>query len=88
MYNRTSTCMKVNDARTVNRDIYKPFLLPQKPYYSSQLSAALRKIPQKCLNVKALTFPMATNRAKSFLKTRFGTLAARFGSVVLSVIIA
>ena len=42
----------------VNGEILKPFLLPQMPYYPSQLSATSREIPQKCLNVKTLTFPM------------------------------
>ena len=64
------------------------------PYYPFQLSATSRKIPQKCLNVKTLTFPMVlnenfsveTNRAKKSFLQRLD-LAARFGSVVLSVIV-
>ena len=64
------------------------------PYYPFQLSATSRKIPQNCLNVKTLTFPMVLNenlssgnksRKKSFLQRL--DLAARFGPVVLSVIV-
>ena len=59
----------------VKGDILSPFIQPQMPYYAPQLSATPSKMPQICLNVKTLTFPMTTtiysvetNRAKSFLQ--------------------
>ena len=96
MYDCTNTCMKVNDGTKIRikRDILKPFPLPQMPYYASQLSATSRKVPQKCLNVKTLTFQMATRiypvrktRKKLSAENRLRTLVVLFGLVVLSVIV-
>ena len=66
------------------------------PYYSSLLSTTPRKIPEKIV-VLTLNFIFSDgnknlssgnkSRKKLSAETRSGTLAARFGSVVLSVIV-
>ena len=69
----------------VKGDILKLFLSSRVRYYASQLSAIPHKIPRQNFDLSDGKWNKLPNKLSA--ETRFNTLTARFGSVVLSVVV-